>query len=237
MSVLNRSAITLALLGSLFASNAALADEPRYNQISLRAEVSQEVAHDLMQVTLFTEEQSNDPAQLATNVTKRLNAALERARADKNVKVRLGNRHSYPVYDDKGQKITAWRERGELRLEGADFAALSQLTADLLGQLNIASMDFGISPKARSQSEDELLKQAVAAFKARAELAAEALGGKGYKLVSLSLDGGGFQPVMMRGAAVADSMSFAKAEVAPSIEAGSSQVSMNANGVIEVQLP
>lgn len=237
MSICTRPGTTFALLACLFASVPVMADAPRYNQVSLRAEVSQEVSHDLMQVTLFTEEQSSDPTQLASTVTKRLNAALERARASKNVKVRLGNRSSYPVYDDKGQKITAWRERGELRLESADFAALSQLTADLLEQLNIASMDFSISPQVRSQSEDELLKLAVAAFKARAELANKALGGTGYKLVSLSLDGGGYQPMMTRSHAAADSMAFSKAAVAPTIEAGSSQVSLSASGVIEVQLP
>lgn len=237
MSILTRTCVTAALLGGLVASAGARADEPRYNQISLRAEVSQEVAHDLMQVTLFTEEQNSDPAKLAAAVTARLNASLQQARASKAVKVRLGSRSSSPVYDDKGQKITAWRERGELRLESADFAALSQLTADLLQDLKIARMDFSISPTVRTQSEDALLKQAIAAFKARADLATAALGGKTYKLVSLGLDGGGFQPMMARNYAAADSMAFSKAAAAPEIEAGTSNVSMSANGVIEVQLP
>lgn len=237
MSMVTRISITAAVLGGLFASTAALAEAPRYNQISLRAEVSQEVAHDLMRVTLFTEEQSSDPAKLANSVTERLNAALQKARASKAVKVRLGSRSSYPVYADDGKKISAWRERGELRLESADFAALSQLTAELLETLQIGQMDFGISPAVRSQSEDALLKQAVAAFQARAELATTALGGKGYKLVNLSLDGGNFQPMMARGAMAADSMAFSKAQAAPEIEAGTSTVSLSASGVIEVQKP
>ena len=237
MSTFARISFTAAVLGGLFASTAALAEAPRYNQISLRAEVSQEVSHDLMQVTLFTEEQSSDPAKLANNVTERLNAALQKARASKAVKVRLGSRSSYPVYEDEGKKISAWRERGELRLESADFAALSQLTAELLDTLRIARMDFSISPTVRGASEDELLKKAVAAFQARAELATAALGGKDYKLVNLSLDGGGFQPMMVRSEMAADRMSFSKSAATPQIEAGTSTVSMSASGVIEVQKP
>ncbi len=53
MSRFNRSAAVLTL--SALASLPALAaDELHYNQISLRAEVSQEVARDKMIVTLYT---------------------------------------------------------------------------------------------------------------------------------------------------------------------------------------
>jgi len=99
----------------------------------------------------------------------------------------------------------------------------------------MGGMSFAISPKTRSQSEDELMRQAVDAFKARAELASEALGGKGYKLVSLNLDGGGYQPMLGRQREAMSSMMMKDA--APEIEAGTSQVTLNANGVIEIQLP
>jgi len=114
------SAIALTIAG--LASSGLLADEARYNQIALRAEVNQEVAHDLMHVTLYTESQNADPAKLAAEITSTLNKTLEQVRQVKGVSVKLGSRHSYPVYDDKGQKITAWRERAEVRMESADFA-------------------------------------------------------------------------------------------------------------------
>ncbi|RML93390.1 hypothetical protein APX70_03341, partial [Pseudomonas syringae pv. maculicola] len=125
------------------------------------------------------------------------------ARQVKDVKIRQGSRNSYPVYDDKGQKITGWRERAELRLESADFAVLSKLTGELLTDLKMGGMDFSISPSTRKTSEDALLKDAVTAFKARAQLVTEALGGKGYKLVNLNLNTSGYPqpylraPVMM----------------------------------------
>ena len=52
-------------LAMLSASPALLANEQPYNQVSLRAEAQQEVAHDQMQVILYTEAQDTDPARLA----------------------------------------------------------------------------------------------------------------------------------------------------------------------------
>ena len=50
MSAISRLAAAVTLCA---ASLSAVAEEaPRYNQVSLHAEVSQQVAHDLMQVTL-----------------------------------------------------------------------------------------------------------------------------------------------------------------------------------------
>ena len=222
------------LLPVALLAGTAQADTQHYNQISLRAEVSQEVPHDLMQVTLYSEAQDNDPAKLAAGITESLNQAIARARQSKGVQVSLGSRHSYPVYSDNGQRISAWRERAELRLESSDFASLSKLTAELMKSLKMGGMYFSVSDPIRKQNEDALLKDAVAAFQARAQLATEALGGSGYKLVSLNLNGGGLQPVMRSSAMKMDVMESAPI---PEIEAGSRQVTVSADGVIEVQMP
>lgn len=172
-----RSAAVIALSTSVLASLPVMAaDELHYNQISLRAEVSQEVARDKMIVTLYTESQNSDPAKLAAEITETMNKALGQAREVKGVTLRQGSRNSYPIYDNKNQKITGWRERAELRLESADFPALSKLTGELLNTLKMDSMDFAIADATRKSSEDALLKDAVAAFKARAQLATDALG-------------------------------------------------------------
>ncbi|WP_312955937.1 SIMPL domain-containing protein [Pseudomonas songnenensis] len=227
-----RRAAFVAVLASV-TSLPAMAEEARYNQVALRAEVSSEVAHDRMHVTLYSEAQHSDPAELAAQTTRTLNQALQTARQNKDVIVSQGSRNSYPVYDDKGQQITGWRERAELRLESGDFASLSKLTAELMKSLKMGGMYFSVSDPIRKQNEDALLKDAVAAFQARAQLATEALGGSGYKLVSLNLNGGGFQPVMRSSAMKMDMMESAPV---PEIEAGTRQVTINADGVIEVQM-
>lgn len=238
MSTMKKSLAGLAAAIALVSTSlSAVADEPRYNLVSLHAEASQEVAHDLMQVTLYSEEQASDPAKLAASTTTAINEAVTQARKVKKVTVSLGSRNSYPVYDDKGQKITAWRERAELRLESADFAALSQLSADLLGKLKMGGMSFSIADATRQQNEDSLMKNAVAAFKARAQLLTSALGGKDYRLVNLNLNSAGAprpMPVMRMATMKADAAGYAPA---PQIEAGTSQVTVSADGTIEVQMP
>jgi predicted secreted protein len=235
MSAVSAPAILLALLGSL-ASLPAKAEQVRYNQVSLHAEVSAEVAHDRMRVTLYSEARDSDPARLAADITGSINASLAQARKARGVLASLGSRNSYPVYDEDGQRLTGWRERAELRLESSDFAALAALTGELLQDLKMGGMDFGISDPLRRKNEDALLKEAIAAFRARAQLASEALGGSSYKIVSLSLSSNGSQPprpmyaMAMKGA-------MREAAPTPEIEAGSSQVSFGADGVIEVQLP
>jgi predicted secreted protein len=226
------SAIVIGLLGT--ASISALAAEPRYNQISLRAEVTQQVNRDRMQVTLYSEAQDADPAKLAARVTQTMNDALATARKGKDINVSLGGRSSYPIYEEKGQSISGWRERAEIQLESADFAALSKLTGELLENLSMGNMSFSVSDSTRKRSEDELIKQAVDAFKARAQIATDALGGKTYKIVSLNLNSSGYQPpVRMQALAKSARMDA----VTPDVEAGTSDISVNADGVIEVDAP
>ncbi|MBV6289985.1 SIMPL domain-containing protein [Pseudomonas aegrilactucae] len=233
----SRSSATLVLAAGLFASLPALAEEPRYNQVSLRAEVSKEVARDLMVVTLYTEAQNSDPAKLANDITTSMNKALEKARTVKDVKLSQDSRNSYPIYDNKTQKITGWRERAELRLESANFPALSTLTGELLQELKMGGMDFAIAPATRKTSEDALLKDAIDAFKARAQLTTEALGGKGYKVVNLNLNSSGYPHPYARGAMMMKASMDAEAAPSPQIEAGTSQVSLSADGTIEVLMP
>ncbi|MBC3300564.1 SIMPL domain-containing protein [Pseudomonas sp. SWRI18] len=229
------SAAVIALSTSVLASLPAVAaDELHYNQIALRAEASQEVARDKMIVTLYTESQNSDPAKLAAEITTAMNQALDQARAVKDVTLRQGSRNSYPIYDNKNQKITGWRERAELRLESADFPALSKLTGELLNTLKMDSMDFAIADETRKSSEDALLKDAVAAFKARAQLATDALGGKGYKIVNLNFNTNGYPQPFARGGAMMMKAQAMDSAPAPQVEAGTSQVGMSAEGVIEV---
>ena len=237
MSTFQRTAAVLTLTLGTFASLPALAEGINYNQVSLRAEASQEVPRDLMIVTLYTEAQNSDSAKLAAEITTTMNNALNQAKQVKEVTLRQGSRNSFPIYDNKTQKITGWRERAELRLESTDFAALSKLTGELMQTLKMGNMQFTVANATRKTSEDALLKDAVNAFKARAQLASDALGGKGYKIVSLNLNSNGYPQPYMRGAmmmkAAAPAMDSAPT---PEIEAGTSEVSMSADGVIEVQM-
>jgi len=236
-SHLPRIAATLLLSAVALGGLAARAEQaPRYDQISLQAQAQRDVVHDVMRVTLYSEMQDSDPAALAAKTTRALNAATTRARQVAGVTVQTGSRASTPVYGkDRSRRVVAWRERAELHLESADFAALAALVAQLQGDLQVSNQHFVISQTSRKTVEDSLMQEAIAAFRARAQLAVEAFGATGYRLVSLNLESAGFRPVWMRQRMVSAMMASADSAEPQQIEAGSSEVGVTASGVIEIQ--
>lgn len=232
-----RTMMMLPLLAGLSVALPALAEPLNYNQVSLRAEVQQAVSNDTLTVTLFVEDQDTDPAKLANRITTRLNQGLETARGNSSIRVSSGNRHTQPVYDEKRKNISAWRERGEIRLEGTDFAAISSTMGELLGNLSLGDMQFSLSADSRSATENELIQRAIEAFRQRADIATRSLGGSGYRIVNLNLNTQFMtpRPYMQSGRMMA--MAADVEAAAPAVEGGEADVSVSADGVIEVELP
>jgi predicted secreted protein len=210
----------------------AAADDARYNSVDLRAEVQREVANDLLNASLYVELTDPDPARLADALNKTVNAALKAAGDSKSVRVRSGAGQTYPVYD-RSQHQTGWRGRSEIRLESRDFPAAALLIGRLQSSMQLGGINFVVSAEARRQTEDQLIAEAIAAFRARAEIARQALGGKSYKIRHISVSTGGFVPPP-RPFAAARAMS--STEVAtPMLEGGISQVTVGVTGTIEVE--
>jgi predicted secreted protein len=159
-----------------------------------------------------------------------MDAALKTAKARAMVEARSGSYRTYPVYNK--ERIQRWRATQELLLEGSDFAELGSLIGQLQERLQVTSLNFSVSPVRRAAVEDELIAQALDAFKQRAELVRKQLASKGYRIVDVTINTGGGQPVpiMMRAAAME-----AASVTPPALEAGTSTLSVNVGGVIELQ--
>ena len=219
-----------ALIPSLPAP-AAEPTPPRYNTVTLEADAQREVQNDLLNATLFVEVNDATPAGVSNAVNRSVNEALRVAKEYKGVRVRSGNNQTYPVYS-KANQLQGWRGRGEIRVESKDFEAASGLIGKLQSTMQLSGMQFTVAPESRRAVENELITEAIAAFKARAEIARAALGGRGYKLQNLNVLSGRSQPPQPYRA-----MARAQAaqEVAPpKLEAGISLVTVNANGSIEI---
>lgn len=227
-------AIRVFLLALLVFSSAAFAhdDDDRYNQIDLQADVSREVQNDEMSATMFVEINDANPAQLSQRLNKITNDALQTAKAQKNLKARTGSNQSYPVYD-RNNKLTGWRGRSEIRLDGKDFAAISNLIGKLQSAMQLESVSFAVSPELRRQTQNELMSEVVAAFRERAQVLQQALGATTYKLRRMSVNtSGGVQRPMPMAMRAKSNDAFA---AEPAFEAGSTQVQVSASGTIEVQ--
>ena len=219
-----------ALLPLAAAAHAAEPRQPHYNVVELRAEAQREVQNDLLNAALYVEMNDASAAALAGAINKGVNEALRTAKNFPAVKVRSGSNQVYPVYS-KGNTLEGWRGRAEIRIESRDFEAASALIGKLQATMQLASLNFSVAPDSRKAVEDELMVEAIKAFKVRAEVAKGALGGRDYRIVRISVAGGynGPQP-RFAAARAASSPEVA----APSFEAGTSQVTVTASGAVEV---
>jgi predicted secreted protein len=221
-----------AVCGTLAALHGVAAETPRYNTVELQAEAQREVQNDLLSATLFVELNDVTPAALASAINKTVNEALRVARDYKTVRMRSGNNQTFPVYA-KANVLQGWRGRAEVRIESRDFEAAAALIGRLQANLQLGNLSFAVSPEARRSVENELIAEAIAAFKARADIVRIALAGSGYRLQRLQVASGHNTPQPRF--AVAARMAAAPAEVtAPNLEAGVSLITVSAGGAIEV---
>ena len=220
---------SLPLLTLLFATPAPAASPDSGTTIDLAAEASRPATNDLARATVFAEATGVTPSDLSRRINGLIADGLKTARSYSSIKTQSGATHSYPVYG-KGGKIENWRMRSELTLESSDTGALSELLGKLQASMGIASLAMLPAPETRRKAESEAMLDALAAFRARAKIIAEALG-KAYRIRHLAINSSGRPPVVpiMRAAALAS------ADVAPMpIEGGDTQISANITGQIEL---
>jgi predicted secreted protein len=220
-------ALVFAVAGPATAAD----DTPRYNQIHFQVERNRPVDNDRMQAVLSLTAEDDNAARLADQVNRTMDGVLKTAKARPKIEVRTGSYQTYPVYDKN--KIRRWRATQELLLEGSDFAELGNLIGQLQERLQVNSINFSVSPARRAAVEDELITLALNAFKQRAELVRKQFAAKGYRLVNVAINTGDGQPVpLMRGMAME---AMDKSAAPPALEAGTSLLSVNVSGMIELQ--
>lgn len=197
--------------------------------IELSAEARRNAANDLIRASVFSEASGATPRELAKRVNQQMVQALELAHAYSRVRTRTGGTRTEPIYG-KSAKIEAWRMRSELLLESGDAEALSELLSKLQMSMSVGNLVSTPTVETRRKAENEAIVEAIAAFRARAETIAGALG-KPYRIRRLTINGSSLppsEPVTMRSSAVG-----AAVEALP-IEAGAAEVSATISGQIEL---
>lgn len=201
--------------------------------VNLQVQSTREVTNDLMQAVMSSEREDKDTARAADAVNKTLREARAAAAKYPAVAIESGSYQSYPVYDKNGRSIVGWRVRAELRLKSRDFGQLTTLLGVLQSNMQFNGLEFTVAPETRRAAENELIGEAVAAFKQRAAIAQTALQTGGYTIKELNLntqEEGIVRPMMKMASAAREDMQVA----APVAEPGTSRVSVQASGVIEL---
>ncbi|KVC41692.1 SIMPL domain-containing protein [Burkholderia diffusa] len=203
--------------------------------LSLSSQASADVPQDIIHITLFYEQQAKDPGSLTSALNQRADAALAQAKGVSGVTARTGAFSVYPSTDRDG-KISAWRGRTEVVLESRDFSAASKLAGQLSIQMQVANVEFSLSPEAQRAAEQKLTTEAIKSFRARADEAAKAFGYNSYSIRDVNVGGSrNVQPYPRMMAMAAAPMDSAKMSAPISVEGGKATVSVTVNGSVQMK--
>ncbi len=226
----------LAVVPAVLALSCAVAgtaggeEQEAGNRVSFQVEAAREVPNDWVHAMMGIQAEDADPAALADRVNQAMRWGLERAKADARVKVRSGGYQTHPVHEQG--RLRRWRATQDLILESADAEAVMALIGELQSRLQVRALEFRVSEVQRRRVEEELVEEALAAFRQRAELVRRSLEASRYAIDSISIDTGAGPPPRP----LARAGMMAEAVVSPpAIEPGASRVSVRVHGTIALE--
>ncbi len=225
-------ALCLAAAAPYAAAQTAGRDARTGTGIEFAAEASRTVNNDLFRALVSAEASGATPGELARQVNAQIADAFKMARAFASIKAQSAGTSTSPVYG-KSNKIESWRMRTELMLETSDSAALSELLGRLQGTLAVSALTMQPSPETRRRIENEVTVDAIAAFKARADVIAGAMGKK-YRITQMNIhtNSRGPQPLYR---AANKSMLMEAASAPMPVEGGESAINATVTGQIELE--
>jgi predicted secreted protein len=220
----------LASSASLAAAQEVARHEPDFDLVSLQAQASRDVENDELAAVLAVELQGADPAALAQEANRRMKEALKIAAAFPAVKLRSGNYQTLPRYRQNERSIEGWQLSQALELQSSDFAAAAALIGRLQQDLVLRRLSVRLSPEVRRATEDAVIADALAAFRARADLVRESMKAGGYRIRSIDIGtaGGSPGPLPMARATAATPAPIA-------LETGVSQITVTVSGSIQLR--
>ena len=231
MRAVRAGTVGLALVAFGLPGSAAAGDDgDHYDRVSLRAERSRQVANDTARAQLGITLEDHDAVELQYRVNEIMEWATQVATHYDEVEAQTGGYRTYPVY--KNQLIDHWRATQELRVESGDVDRITELVRVLQTRLQLQSVTFSISPEQRETVENELIGEAIGAFKDRAELVRENLGAASYRIVHVGIGTAGTVPAPVQIRAMS---AMKEAAAAPALEPGTSTVTVSVEGQLELR--
>ncbi len=207
--------------------------------VALTESAQRDVPRDRLRLQLRVEQTASDATRVQGEINRRMNAALEKARAvaePGKLRVETGG---YWIYQERPQDAPArWRGAQTLTLVGSDTAAILPLAAQLQQEgFLMSQMGWELSNDARRKHEDELTTEAIERLRARSELIARAMNGAlvRFSKIGVGSVGGERPPPMAMRAAPAPMGAGAAASAPVAAEPGIEQVQVNVQAEILVK--
>ena len=233
-TLLNKAALTTGTAFLLTAIMGSAHAEPTgYDQLTFQTGVKEEIQNDEVRASLYKKAQATDSKTLATTLNTSINNAMKIAKRYPTVTVSTGQQRTYPRYD-KNDKIIGWTGQANIDLKSTDFAATSQLIADLQETLVMDNLNFGVSDIKKDELEQKLMTNASRAFQQQAKNLTRAWDARGYRVVNVNLNTGSNYPRPMYSAMSMKAEAADASVPSQSFESGNSTISVTANGTIEL---
>lgn len=231
-------ALTLTALLIAAPAFAAEASEPTKQAaflptVTLSARATRTVQNDTATATLFVEKEETDAATASEAVTTQVNQAHAILKDFQELRVKTASHQAYPIWDKN--RITRWRVRHELLLEGADFKALAKAIGAVQPYAQLGGIQFSVSTKLREATESQLIQEASAAFQRRADLIRQSFGATAYRIKEVAVQSSEpphFAP-MPRGMIATATLEATP----PALEGGSNEISLTISGSVELTMP
>jgi predicted secreted protein len=231
-TALAAAALGLALTGPLARAEAP---QPPQGVVNLSASATQEVAKDLLTISLSTTKEGPDAAAVQSQLKQALDAALAEAKKGARpgqLDVQTGNFSLQPRYTNKGA-INGWQGSAELIVEGRDMQAIGQLTGRIT-TLTISGVAYNLSRELREKTEADVAAQAIARYRAKAAEVAKNFGYAGYTLREVNVqsnDAGPVRPMPRFAKAMAASVA---SDEALAVEPGKGSVTVTVAGTVQL---
>jgi predicted secreted protein len=227
------AALALPVAALWLAAPARAAEDAPDRRVGFAVERSRDVANDWVTAVLSVTHEDPKAAEVAARINRDMTWAMGIAKAKTAVRTRSGGYSTYPVHDPKRGEVRQWRGTQEIVLESGDVDAVTALVGELQERLQLQSLGFSVSPERRRGIEQELVAEVLQAFQERAELVRKSFGAAGYRLVEVHVGTGGGGPPPIR--PMLRTMAADAEMMPPAVEGGTSEISVSANGSIELK--
>lgn len=219
------------------AINPVLADtqQSRFDQYSISAQASREVDNDRVSATLNVLAEGQEPAELADDVNRRMRLALDVLAEFPSIVAETRDYRTEPQYEIANtgkRRLAFWRTTQSLALQSTDVALMSEVLAELQNDLQVQHLHFDVTPETRERVTEELMVEALAKLRTRAQLVTDSMGLASYRIVNATIitdEPTAYQP---RGGVA---RLEARSTVAPVVlEGGDSRIGVNINARIQL---
>ena len=204
-------------------------EEVIFNKVNLQAQAERDVPNDLMTVILAVEHQGNQPSALAEKVNGDMQWAIKKTNKYPEIESSTQAYYTYPIYKDR--LVVGWRASQQLELKSEEIAKLTDLVGSLQEKLQVKQMNFSPTRAARLQIENELIEEALQAYRRRVGIVQKHMDNMDYRIIELHVNTGSqHPPAMYAERAMVQSMDARKA---PTVEAGTSKLTVTVSGSVQ----